>query len=112
MTTSLKFNRLRAKTPGLARYSIIRDDKMGPCAYLHVDPGALEIVPLMQAAPELLAALQPFASLGLWEDNYPPESEEYAEARGEDNRLEVWVRPAQIRAARAAIAAAIAKAGG
>jgi hypothetical protein len=108
MTTSLKFNRLSETLAGLARYSIIRDDKMGPCGYLHIGTDALEIVPLMQAAPELLDALRPFAALGLWEDNYPADSEEWAEAHASNSRLEVWVRPEQVRAARAAIV----KAGG
>jgi len=58
MGTSLVFTRLDDDASGHARYSVIRDDKMGPCAYLHVDAGALEIVGLMQAAPELLAALK------------------------------------------------------
>ena len=58
------------------------------------------------AAPQLLEALRPFADLGLWEDNYPPDSEEHAEAVASDSLLEVWVRPSRVRAARAAIKAA------
>jgi hypothetical protein len=54
---------------------------------------------------QLLEALRPLAALGLWDDNYPPDSDEYAEARASNSRLEVWVRPSQVRAARAAIKA-------
>jgi len=54
---------------------------------------------------QLLEALRPLAALGLWEDNYPPDSDECAEARASDSLLEVWVRPSQVRAARAAIKA-------
>jgi hypothetical protein len=66
------------------------------------------IVQACNSHDELLEALRPLAALGLWEDNYPPDSDEYAEARASDSWLEVWVRPSQVRAARAAIA----KAGG
>jgi len=58
MGIALVFHRLTDDWAGAARYSIVRDDKMGPCGYLHVDAGALEIVPLIQAAPKLLAALR------------------------------------------------------
>lgn len=58
MTSLLDFHRLDDDQNGHARYSIIRDDKIGPCAYLHIDSGALEIVPLMEAAPLLLNALR------------------------------------------------------
>lgn len=57
-TTHLEFHRLDDDENGNTRYSIIRDDKMGPCGYLHVDAGALEIVPLMASAPLLLNALR------------------------------------------------------
>jgi len=61
---------------------------------------------VVTAAPDLLEALRPLAALGLWEDNYPANSEEWREAHDLDSRLEVWVRPSQIRAARIAIAKA------
>jgi hypothetical protein len=69
MTSLLDFRRLDDDRSGHARYSIIRDDKMGPCAYLHIDAGALEIVPVMQAAPELLSAVK--ASLAYIEVEAP-----------------------------------------
>jgi len=51
-------------------------------------------------------ALRAFGKIGLWEDNYTPDSDEYAEVSKEDNRLDVWVLPSRIRAARAALALA------
>jgi hypothetical protein len=54
----LEFIRLDNDPLGQLRYSIIRDDRQGPCAYLTVDIHAADVlVPLLQAAPELLAAL-------------------------------------------------------
>lgn len=62
------------------------------------------VIPL--AAPQMAEALRLFARLGLWEDNYPEGSEEHAEAAASDSRLDVWVRPSDIRKARAALRAA------
>ena len=44
---------------GNARYSILRDDRMGPCGYLTLAPEAANVlVPLIQNAPALLRSLR------------------------------------------------------
>lgn len=44
---------------GNARYSILRDDRMGPCGYLALAPEAANVlVPLIQNAPALLRSLR------------------------------------------------------
>lgn len=56
-----------------------------------------------RAAEVLAGALRPFAEIGLWEDNYDVGSEEHADSLASDLRLDVWVRPSTVRAARAAL---------
>lgn len=68
---------------------------------VRVDPGR---APASQVQIEaLVAALLPFATKGLWEDNYPPTTEEWAESEASDSLLDMMIRPQWVRAARTAL---------